>query len=124
MAKTNVTWDGINDLIARLGLKHEEVVEVAAKAMETTIAKTQARAQSNAPVRTGFLKSNIDVEPVEKKTDQVIGTVTSDADYSSYVEFGTFKMSAQPFMRPAVKYGWGVFLRSEMKVLKAMAKFK
>lgn len=120
----NVTWSGINDLIAQLGLKHEEVVEVAAKAMETTIAKTQARAQSNAPVRTGFLKSNIHVEPVEKKTDQVIGTVKSDADYSSFVEFGTYKMSAEPFMRPAFTYGWGVFLRSEMNVLKAMAKFK
>ena len=124
MAKTNVTWDGINDLIAQLGLKHEEVVEAAAKAMEMTVAKTQVRAQSNAPVRTGFLKSNIHVEPVEKKTDQVIGTIKSDADYSSFVEFGTFKMSAQPFMRPAFTYGWGVFLRSEMNVLKAMAKFK
>lgn len=124
MAKTNVTWTGINELIEQLGLKHEEVVDVAAKAMETTVAKTQARAQSNAPVRTGFLKSNIHVLPVEKKTDQVIGTVKSDADYSSFVEFGTYKMSAKPFMRPAFTYGWGVFLRSEMNVLKAMAKFK
>lgn len=124
MPKANVTWTGINDLIAQLGLKHEEVVDVAAKAMETTVAKTQARAQSIAPVRTGFLKANIHVEPVEKKKDQVIGTVKSDADYSSFVEFGTYKMSAEPFMRPAFTYGWGVFLRSEMNVLKAMAKFK
>lgn len=120
----NVTWTGINELIAQLELTHEGVVDVAAKAMETTIAKTQARAQSIAPVRTGFLKSNIHVEPVEKKTDQVIGTVKSDADYSSFVENGTFKMAAEPFMRPAVTYGWSVFLRSEMNVLKAMAKFK
>lgn len=120
----NVTWTGINELIAQLELTHEGVVDVAAKAMETTLAKTQERAQSNAPVRTGFLKSNIHVEPVEKKTDQVIGTVKSDADYSSFVEFGTFKMSAEPFMRPAFTYGWGVFLRSEMNALKAMAKFK
>ncbi|MEN2364093.1 HK97-gp10 family putative phage morphogenesis protein [Lacticaseibacillus paracasei] len=120
----NVTWAGINELIAQLELTHEGVVDVAAKAMETTLAKTQERAQSNAPVRTGFLKSNIHVLPVEKKTDQVIGTVKSDADYSSFVEFGTYKMSAEPFMRPAFTYGWGVFLRSEMNVLKAMAKFK
>ncbi|WP_045136428.1 HK97-gp10 family putative phage morphogenesis protein [Lacticaseibacillus paracasei] len=120
----NVTWAGINELIAQLELTHEGVVDVAAKAMETTLAKTQERAQSNAPVRTGFLKSNIHVLPVEKKTDQVIGTVKSDADYSSFVEFGTYKMSAKPFMRPAFTYGWGVFLRSEMNVLKAMAKFK
>ena len=120
----NVTWAGINELIAQLELTHEGVVDAAAEAMETTLAKTQVRAQSNAPVRTGFLKSNIHVEPVEKKTDQVIGTVKSDADYSSFVEFGTFKMSAEPFMRPAFTYGWGVFLRSEMNVLKAMAKFK
>lgn len=120
----NVTWTGINELIAQLELTHEEVVDVAAKAMEMTVAKTQVRAQSNAPVRTGFLKSNIHVEPVEKKTDQVIGTVKSDADYSSFVENGTFKMAAEPFMRPAVTYGWGVFLRSEMNALKEVAKFK
>ena len=124
MAKTNVTWDGINDLIAQLGLKHEEVVDVAAKAMETTIAKTQERAKSIAPVRTGQMKHEINVFPVEKKTDQVIGTIIAKKEYSSFVEFGTYKMSAEPFMRPAVKYGWGVFLRSEMKELKAMAKFK
>lgn len=124
MAKTNVTWDGINDLIAQLGLKHEEVVDVAAAAMKTTIAKTQERAKSIAPVRTSFMRDNINVFPVEKKTDEVIGTVESEADYSSYVEFGTKKMAAEPFMRPAVKYGGGVFLRSEMKELKAMAKFK
>ena len=124
MANTNVTWTGINDLIEQLGLKHEEVVDVAAEAMEMTVAKTQARAQSNAPVRTGFLKSNIHVEPVEKKTDQVIGTVTSDADYSSFVEFGTYKMSAQPFIRPAVSDGQSVFIKTTMDKLKEVAKFK
>lgn len=120
----NVTWTGINELIAQLELTHEGVVDVAAKAMETTLAKTQARAQSNAPVRTGFLKHNIHVLPVEKKTDQVLGTIKSDADYSSFVENGTFKMAAEPFMRPAVTYGWGVFLRSEMNALKEVTKFK
>lgn len=124
MVKTNVTWTGINELISQLELKHEEVVDVAAAAMKNTVAKTQERAKSIAPVRTSFMKDNINVWPVEKKTDEVIGTVESEADYSSFVEFGTYKMSAEPFMRPAVKYGWGVFLRSEMKELKAMAKFK
>ena len=124
MANTNVTWTGINELISQLELKHEEVVDVAAAAMKNTVAKTQERAKSIAPVRTGQMKADINVFPVEKKTDQVIGTIIAQKEYSSFVEFGTYKMSAEPFMRPAVKYGWGVFLRSEMKELKAMAKFK
>lgn len=53
-------------------------------------------AESNCPVDTGFLRSTVFVK--EDGDDVLIGF---DAPYASYVEFGTYKMEAQPFLRPA-----------------------
>jgi HK97 gp10 family phage protein len=56
------------------------------------------RAQQNAPVDTGFLRDNISVS----ESDDTHAVVTSDAEYSIFVEEGTSKMSPQPFMQPAL----------------------
>ena len=56
------------------------------------------RAKQKTPVDTGTLKLSeikIDVSPAERD-------VVAFADYSVYVEFGTYKMAAQPYMRPAL----------------------
>jgi HK97 gp10 family phage protein len=56
-----------------------------------------AEAQALCPIDTGYLQSTgyIKIEP-----DVVI--IGFDADYASYVEYGTYKMHAQPFLRPAI----------------------
>lgn len=52
------------------------------------------------PIDTGFLQSSIYV--FVKGMQLELGAT---ADYASYVEFGTYKMAAQPFLRPAFD-GW------------------
>jgi hypothetical protein len=55
-------------------------------------------AYERAPKRTGFMANNI--------VREVIGAIfriIAMADYSGYVEFGTRKMGAQPFMVPATE---------------------
>lgn len=54
-------------------------------------------AENNCPVDTGFLRSTVFVT---KNGDDV--EVGFEAPYASYVEFGTYKMAAQPFLRPAL----------------------
>lgn len=54
-------------------------------------------AQQNCPVDTGFLRSTGYI--VLRDDDVEIGF---SADYASYVEFGTRKMDAQPYLRPAI----------------------
>ena len=54
--------------------------------------------KSRAPVRTGYLRDHI---VVEQATEQQL-TITSQADYSIYVELGTYKMAARPFFYPVV----------------------
>lgn len=57
------------------------------------------QAQSRAPVLTGFLRDNIKI--TESTNEHVV--VTSEAEYSIYVEEGTYKMVARPFMLPAAQ---------------------
>lgn len=49
---------------------------------------------------TGFLASNI---KVAAKPDGLSGAVESRANYSAYLEFGTSKMAARPFMQPSAE---------------------
>lgn len=63
--------------------------------------EVEARAKIYAAVDTGFMKSNIDTEgPATVGPGQAL--VTSAAEYSEHVEYGTSRMAAQPFMTPAV----------------------
>lgn len=53
------------------------------------------------PVRTGFLQSTI-----WRESDDSSITAGVDADYAQYVEYGTYKMEAQPYFRPALEQAW------------------
>lgn len=55
-------------------------------------------ATDRVPVRTGNLKSSI---AYDSDDEQVI--IGSDVYYASYVELGTSKMRAQPYLRPAIQ---------------------
>lgn len=55
-------------------------------------------ARGLAPVDTGLLRDNIYAIHFAKHSQ-----VRARMPYSGYVEFGTYKMAAQPFLRPAVQ---------------------
>ena len=57
------------------------------------------QAENNCPVDTGFLRSTVFVQ-AGQGDDVEIGF---NAEYASYVEFGTYKMAAQPYLRPALE---------------------
>ncbi|KRL45119.1 head to tail joining protein [Lacticaseibacillus manihotivorans DSM 13343 = JCM 12514] len=107
-----------------LGANAGAAIEAADSAMKTTTGKVQAQAKHIAPKRTGFMANNILVEPVKKTATSVTGTVDAKADYSSFVEFGTYKMAAEPFIRPAVSAAQSFFIKTTMDNLKEAAAFK
>lgn len=75
-------------------------VEVNARARVVEHAeKIASDARSRAPVLSGFLRSSIQVESVKtgKEAQIVVG-----ADYGKFVEYGTYKMAARPFLTPAL----------------------
>ena len=57
----------------------------------------QALAQMNAPVDTGFLRGSIGIDGTGSLTVEIGPT----AEYAPYLEDGTYKMAARPFMGPA-----------------------
>ena len=64
----------------------------------------QASAPGEPPASdTGFLVSNITKTAVEKSGTALSIAVESKAKYSKFLEFGTRKMSARPFLQPALE---------------------
>mgnify|MGYP001311453115 CR=1 FL=1 len=65
---------------------------------------------------TGFLVSNIFVSV---DADGLGASVESRADYSSFLEFGTSKMAARPFMQPALEENKPKIKRLARQMVKA-----
>lgn len=68
-------------------------------AVKSTADKIRDDAKARAPVQTGHLRSSIVSESgkVGKEAEVWVW-----ADYGVFVEFGTYKMAARPFLSPAV----------------------
>lgn len=54
------------------------------------------------PVDTGRLRASINWR-LEADARGLLAIVGTDVEYAPYVEFGTSRMSAQPFLRPALE---------------------
>lgn len=55
----------------------------------------EAEAKQDCPVDTGNLRASI-----HTNRGDLTNTVGTDVEYAPYVEYGTYKMGAQPFMQP------------------------
>lgn len=60
------------------------------------------------PVDTGFLRNSITVDSVTPME----AIIAPHTDYAEYVEFGTSRMEAQPYMRPALDEHEGEIIRA------------
>ena len=69
-----------------------------ALAVEAFVETFSNSVYSLVPVDTGYLSSTISVQATSETS--VIAEAT--AEYAEYVEYGTYKMSAQPYFAPAV----------------------
>lgn len=93
MAGTRIVWNGP---------KIKSVVDAAQRqAITATVADAAAYAQDIAPVDTGALKNSIRFDPAKKRGNGWVGSISSNMEYSLFVELGTRKMSPRPHIRPA-----------------------
>lgn len=60
----------------------------------------QGYATEYAPVDTGNLRSSIDYDTDVNEKVMIVGT---NVEYAPYQEFGTYKMAAHPYLRPALE---------------------
>lgn len=70
-----------------------------ARALEIIGGKAETYAKQLCPVDTGRLRNSITHQQMDENTE-VIGT---NVEYAPYVELGTRKMTARPYLRPAAE---------------------
>ena len=72
----------------------------AGRAMGKALNDISAGAKNRAPVDTGALKNSISTE-IQNRGDTIRGEVGPTVHYGGFVENGTSRMRAQPYLRPA-----------------------
>jgi len=88
-------------LIAQqLNTASREVMPRARDVMKKALNDIRAGAQTRAPVDTGALKGSITTS-TQGNRDFARGEVGPTVHYAGYVENGTSRMAAQPYLRPA-----------------------
>lgn len=99
-----VKFDGSQmiELSARLKSTGARVGARGSAALRKTAFDIEADAKVLAPVDTGHLMNSIMTNFTSDGRSRVmVATVTAEAEYSAYVEFGTSTTPGQPFMVPA-----------------------
>lgn len=97
MAK-HATIEGLNELAAALAKAAARTQAAASVAVRDEVEAVREDAEQGAPNRTGELDSGIIGE-----ARGITGTVSATTRHSGFVEHGTYKDEAQPFMAPAAE---------------------
>ena len=92
-------------------------------AMKSTLSKAQEVSKRNARVDAGYMRNNIDIDYIKVYGSTVTGRYVARAEYSSYNEYGTYKMSAKPFIRVGVANAQPYFISEIKRELAKAAKF-
>ena len=100
MSKVSVKMDGLEELQKNLA-SFSNRTEVESKALEEAGEYLRTKIQSMTPVRKGLLKASITKSEVLEGKIQIGPSQQGPAFRAHFIEFGTSKMRAQPFMRPA-----------------------
>ncbi len=96
--------DSVNDIINRYA---DGITEKLSRGIAVGCKVVEAEAKSLCPVSTeetrpggphGELRQSI-----TSRTEGLTGLVGTNKEYAGYVEFGTYKMAAQPYLVPALK---------------------
>lgn len=120
MTAMKITIDGLQELQARLQQLPGKIAKNALRQATSAAAATiRDEARSRAPVDTGEMRKDIQIKRERESTayravysvfvrtgkkSRIGGrarNVDKDSYYWRFVEFGTSKMAAKPFMRPA-----------------------
>lgn len=93
-----VKIEGADGVILKFSRMSAASVGLVGKVVNTAALDTQREARQLCPVDTGRLRASI--RPRFYK-EGLAADVYTDVDYAPFVEFGTSRMGAQPFLFPA-----------------------
>ena len=106
----SVTFDKFPQIAAAMPEKTSQVVRKAAFDIE-------GQAKNRAPVDTGALKNSISTE---FENNGLTGIIAPHMEYATFVEFGTKRMSAQPYMTPAAEAVAPAFISAMKQMLQEL----
>ncbi len=101
MAKSSSSLEGFEATKRAFAAAPELVKAAAADVVAKSAFAVAQRARSLAPSRTGRLRAGI--VSASSGLNGRVGTNSKDLFYWRFVEFGTVKMGARPFFRPAAE---------------------
>lgn len=92
----NVVFEVVFDRLPELA---GQLRERASEAVRKTALDIEAGAKAIVPVDTGNLKNSIQT----KMEDDLTATIGTHVEYAPYVEYGTHRMAAQPYLTPSAE---------------------
>lgn len=113
MAGFSIDSSELLKLGADLGKIPATAEKLSRVAVRKTAADIKSTARSTVAVDTGNLKSSIST----KATGPLESTVSADTPYAVYVETGTSRMAAQPYMRPAADHHTPAFEQAMSEIV-------
>ena len=124
-----VTIENDSDIARLMQTLPPDIFRAVQDLAKETALRVAERANEIVPVRTGHLLESIDVvfdedieDPNSDGSPRAFAPVqvVADTPYASFVEFGTSKMAAQPFLGPAAEELEPDFLAGIDRVLEGM----
>ena len=106
MTRATIRLEGQDKLEDRINETYRMFKSRVAQAGKEVTAKMVAKAKHFVPVDTGALRNSIKrIDPVIKPRHVEFGFSAGgdNVDYARHVEWGTYKMMPQPYMRPAAQ---------------------
>lgn len=107
-------FEGISELVQELELMGKSVEQGKDEALVAGAEVLQKAAKERVPVRTGNLMRHVNISEIDDGEIEVYVDQQGKAYYGYFLEVGTSKMRAQPFMGPA-------FNASKLKIERTMA---
>lgn len=107
MSNSNFEVEGLDNLMAKIEAMGKKGANIQDDALQQAAKPILADAIKNAPEDTGKLKKGLKISKAFNKKGiryVYVGTDKKDPQspfYAFFLEFGTSKMSARPFLRPA-----------------------
>ena len=103
----DIELTGVDEILNKLQQMGTNISRLENKALKNAAEPVLQDAKANVPVRTGKLKKGLKITNVKKKEGVkyiLVGVDRGDNSeifYEKFIEFGTSKMSARPFLQPA-----------------------
>ncbi|AND85564.1 hypothetical protein GTH52_01065 [Clostridium tyrobutyricum] len=103
----NIELTGVDEILNKLQQIGANVGRLENKALKNAAEPVLEDAKANVPVRTGKLKKGLKITNVKKKEGIkyiLVGVDKGDNSeifYGKFIEFGTSKRAAHPFLQPA-----------------------